>query len=215
MSATGAFDPASCARLRVAAIRQPLDEPRVDAGTVLPVDHRRRRGLSVGAEYVQPGSERMGQDPAAAALQSYLHEHIPLSEAMRVQVVDVQTTTVVLRAPLAPNINHRETAFGGSVSALAILSAWSLLHTRLHAEDVDCQLVIQRNTMDYDLPIAGTFSATAALSDPEDWPRFICMLARKGRSRITVASVLEFEERSVGRFSGEFVAIGRGPRTPA
>lgn len=157
----------------------------------------------------------MGQDPTATALQSYLHEHIPLSEAMQVKVVAAQTTTVVLRAPLAPNINHRETAFGGSVSALAILAAWSLLHTRLRAEDVECQLVIQRNTMDYDLPIAGPFSATATLCEPGDWPRFIRMLARKGRSRITVASVLEFEERSVGRFSGEFVAIGRGARTSA
>lgn len=157
----------------------------------------------------------MVPESTETALQSYLHEHIPLSKAMQVEVAAVQATRVTLRAPLEPNINHRETAFGGSVSALAILSAWSFLHTRLRAEEVECQLVIQRNTMDYDLPIAGLFSATATLCDPEDWARFIRMLARKGRSRITVASVLEFEERNVGRFSGEFVAIGRGAGTSA
>jgi thioesterase domain-containing protein len=127
-------------------------------------------------------------EPATTALESYLHEHIPLSKAMQVEVVTAEATNVVLRAPLEPNINHRETAFGGSVSALAILSAWSLLHTRVRAEGVECQLVIQRNRMDYDLPIAGPFCATASLSDPEDWPRFTRMLSRKGRSRITVAS---------------------------
>ena len=152
-------------------------------------------------------------DLATTDLQSYLHEHIPLSKAMQVEVVAAEAASVVLRAPLEPNINHRQTAFGGSVSALAILAAWSLLHTRLRAERVECQLVIQRNTMDYELPIAGPFSATATLCDAEDWPRFIRMLARKGRSRITVASVLEFEQRRVGRFSGEFVALGRGART--
>lgn len=154
-------------------------------------------------------------EPATTALQSYLHEHIPLSKAMQVEVVAVQATSVVLRAPLEPNINHRETAFGGSVSALAILSAWSLLHTRLRSEGVECQLVIQRNTMDYDLPIAGPFFATATLGDAEDWPRFIRMLARKGRARITVASLLEFKDAPVGRFSGEFVAIGTGARISA
>jgi thioesterase domain-containing protein len=57
-------------------------------------------------------------------LERYLHEHIPLSHAMRVGVVTVDAGTVVLRAPLEPNINHRETVFGGSASALAILAAW-------------------------------------------------------------------------------------------
>jgi thioesterase domain-containing protein len=154
----------------------------------------------------------MLQELTTAALESYLHEHIPLSKAMQVEVVAVQSNAVVLRAPLAPNINHRETAFGGSASALAILSAWSLLHTRLRSEGIECQLVIQRNTMDYDLPIAGTFHATASLGDAEDWPRFIRMFERKGRSRITVTSVLQFEGALAGRFSGEFVAIGNGAR---
>ena len=64
-------------------------------------------------------------------LERYLHEHIPLSKAMGVSVLSVGEEAVTLRAPLAPNINHRETVFGGSASALAILAAWSLLHTRL------------------------------------------------------------------------------------
>jgi thioesterase domain-containing protein len=145
--------------------------------------------------------------PETIALQDYLHTHIPLSAAMHVTVLAVHADAVTLRAPLEPNINHRETAFGGSASALAILSAWSLLHTRLQAEGVERQLVIQRNTMEYDLPIQGAFEATATLSDPGDWAKFLRMLARKGRSRITVGSVLQFGGRAVGRFSGEFVAL--------
>lgn len=154
----------------------------------------------------------MGLELAMTTLQSYLHEHIPLSKAMQAEVIAVQTDAIVLRAPLEPNINHRETAFGGSVSALVILSAWSLLHTKLQREGVECQLVIQRNTMDYDLPIAGPFYATATLNEAEDWPRFIRMFARKGRARITVASVLEFNGAPVGRFSGDFVAIANDKR---
>jgi thioesterase domain-containing protein len=88
-----------------------------------------------------------------AELEAYLHEHIPLSHAMQVAVVELGPDTVVLRAPLAPNINHRETVFGGSASAVAILAAWSLLHTRLTSAGISARLVIQRNTMSYDLLI--------------------------------------------------------------
>ena len=66
-------------------------------------------------------------------LESYLHEQIPLSQAMAVRVVSVSDDSVVLGADLAPNINHRETLFGGSASAIAILAAWSLVHSRLHS----------------------------------------------------------------------------------
>ena len=58
------------------------------------------------------------------SIKEYLYEHIPLSKAMGVEVVEAVSDRVLLKAPLAPNINHRETVFGGSASALCILSAW-------------------------------------------------------------------------------------------
>lgn len=140
-------------------------------------------------------------------LQRYLHEHIPLSAAMQVDVVRVAPDEVVLAAPLAPNINHRATVFGGSASAVAILAAWSLLHTRLRAVGVDARLVIQSNTMHYDLPIAGDFTARSMIETADAWPHFLRMLARKGRARIAVAAVLEYQSVQVGRLHGEFVAF--------
>jgi len=141
-------------------------------------------------------------------LEKYLHAHIPLSMAMQVSVVSVNEEAVVLAAPLAPNINHRETVFGGSASAVAILSAWSLLHTRLVGEGIASRLVIQRNSMSYELPIDGRFTARAFLDRPADWPAFTRMLARKGKARIAASAVLEYGGQVAGRFSGEFVAIG-------
>ena len=140
-------------------------------------------------------------------LEAYLHAHIPLSAAMQVSVAAIDADGVTLRAPLAPNINHRETVFGGSASAVAILAAWSLLHTRMRAEGVVARLVIQSNTMDYALPILGDFTARSALEHPEQWPRFVRMLARRGRARTRVIAVLESDGQVVGRLTGEFVAL--------
>lgn len=126
---------------------------------------------------------------------------------MGVEVVSLDGTSVVLSAPLAPNINHRETVFGGSASALAILAAWSLVHTGLESAGTPCRVVIQRNAIEYDAPVLGTFTARAYLEDAEAWPRFLRTLERRGRARVTVACLLESEGVECGRFEGAFVAI--------
>ena len=145
----------------------------------------------------------------AAELAQYLRDHIPLSNAMGVAVLKVADDSVTLQAPLAPNINHRHTVFGGSASALAILAGWALLHVRLRSAGIASRLVIQRNVMEYERPIAGAFTARAALEHPHRWQQFTSMLVRKGKARVTVLAVLEDMDQVVGRFSGQFVAFGR------
>jgi len=144
----------------------------------------------------------------AIELERYLHEHIPLSKAMQVSVVGVQTDGVTLRAPLAPNINHRETVFGGSASAVAILAGWAFLHTRLVGAGLPSRLVIQRNTMNYELPIAGSFTARSFIQTPAAWESFVLTLKRRGRARLTVSCILEYDGQPAGRLEGEFVALG-------
>ena len=119
----------------------------------------------------------------------------------------VTTDAVVLQAPVKPNINHHETVFGGSASALAILAAWTLIQVRFRAEGLDYRLVIQQNTMEYIQPIPGQFTAHASLEDPEAWQKFTRVLARKGKARIAVSSTLVYANQVNGRFSGKFVAL--------
>ncbi len=141
------------------------------------------------------------------ALQDYLHEHIPLSKAMAVAVETASPRGVRLSAPLAPNINHRDTVFGGSASALAILSAWALLHVSLLEEDLRVRLVIQRNSMSYDLPMPGEFSAEAEPPAPDRWQHFIATLARHKRARLNVRAVVRCAGQKVGELEGDFVAM--------
>lgn len=145
-------------------------------------------------------------------LQDYLHQHIPLSRAMAVSVVEASLQRVVLSAPLAPNINHRETVFGGSASAVAILAAWSMLHMKLSAQNLGSRLVIQRNTMEYELPIDGTFTAVTEAPSDQAWRAFVRVFERKGLGRIEQASVLMYQGQVAGRLTGEFVAFGQGYR---
>ena len=140
-------------------------------------------------------------------LEHYLHDHIPLSRAMQVSVVAVGPNDLTLQAPLAPNINHQETLFGGSASAIAILAGWSLIHVRLATAGIPNRLVIQRNTMHYDHPVTGACTARAFLAAPADWETFTRLLRRRNRARITALCELTGGGLVAGRLDASYVAL--------
>ena len=141
------------------------------------------------------------------ALQDYLYRHIPLTRAMQVEVLEAAPNQVRLAAPLSPNINHRDTVFGGSACAVAIVAAWALLHVRFDTLGVDSRVVIHANTMRYDRPMPGAFTAVAKAPEPASWDRFMRTLERHRRARIALTSTLFYEGAPAGEMSGEFVAI--------
>jgi thioesterase domain-containing protein len=149
----------------------------------------------------------MSSDAPEMLLERYLHQQIPLSAAMGVRVRMATPERVQLSAPLAPNVNHNETAFGGSAAALATLSAWTLLHMRIARAELRARLVIQRSSMEYELPIPGDFDAVCRFSDEIAWERFRATLVRRGRARLTLAAYLVYDARRMAAFEGDFVGL--------
>ncbi|MDB6093126.1 MAG: thioesterase protein [Verrucomicrobia bacterium] len=149
----------------------------------------------------------MRPDPSVAEVEAYLHRHIPLSADMGVSVVACDAQGATLRAPLEPNINHRATVFGGSASAVAILSAWTWLHFALRAAGQEPRLVIQRNSVEYLAPITAVFEARCEALPCEMLGRFIRTLERHGKARAVMPAELRCAGKIVATFSGEFVAM--------
>ena len=150
----------------------------------------------------------ISSESAEMAVERYLHQQIPLSAAMGVRVRMATPERVQLAAPLAPNVNHQSTVFGGSAAALATLSAWTLLHVRMARAQLRARLVIQRSAMEYERPIPGDFDAVCRFSDELAWERFRATLARRGRARLTLRACLIHDARRVATFQGDFVALG-------
>lgn len=144
----------------------------------------------------------------APELENYLHDRIPLSRAMAVRVERVDAAAgVLLRAPLGPNINHRDTVFGGSAAAVATLAAWSVIRTGLQAASLPGRIVIRRSTMEFEKPITADFAAEAAPPPPDEWRKLLGALQRGRMGRIAVRSVLSCDGARVGEFAGEFAVI--------
>lgn len=140
-------------------------------------------------------------------LESYLHERIPLSKAMAVEVRSATPEGVELFAPLAPNINHRDTVFGGSASAVAILAAWCALYVRMRSEQRSGRIVIRRNKMSYERPITGDFTAKAAPPQVAAWAKAVATLGKGRPARVHVTATLECQGEQVGVLEGEFAVL--------
>ena len=151
----------------------------------------------------EPAPRPIGPEELAA----FLRERIPLSSAMAVEVRAAGPDGVELYAPLEPNRNHRNTGFGGSASALAILAAWSALKVRMSAAGLRGRIVIRRNTMSYDRPITAGFTATAAPPEGEAWQKFATTLERGRTARVHVRATLWSEGELVGELDGEFAVL--------
>lgn len=145
--------------------------------------------------------------PDIEAATRYLHEHIPLTLHMQIGVTTIDERGVRLSAPLAPNINHQQTAFGGSVAALATLACWTLVHLRLEELPFASGIVIRRSQMQYDAPIDGDFEAFCPAPDGDTWQRFIDALTQRGKGRIELQSTLYCRGETTAQFTGEFVAL--------
>ncbi len=135
----------------------------------------------------------------------YLHRNIPLTAALGAQVRRIEPGLVEITAPLKPNLNHRNTAFGGSLATLGILSGWALLHLGLRAQSLQARIVIQKSDTDFVAPGQADLAAISQL-DAVRWTKFLASLRRYKRARIAVDTEIHAGGARVVTHTGTYVA---------
>ena len=136
-------------------------------------------------------------------------EGIPLASAMAVEIRRLDEHLLELAAPLAPNRNHMDSAFGGSLQGLATLAGWGV--TLVAAGTPGARHVVIRDAqMRFLAPVSGELLAQATMPTPAASAVFRAALADRGRARLTVPVEIRGPGDSVAaRFIGEFVAFGQ------
>jgi thioesterase domain-containing protein len=143
----------------------------------------------------------------AARLQRYMLDTIPLVHPMQVRVTACDASGLTLAAPLAPNINHERTAFGGSLASLATLACWGYLwllledHPRMH-------MVVNEAVVRYLKPVTGELSARCPAPPEKDLEKFLETLRRRGRARLSLRAEFRQGGALCAEYSGSFVAYG-------
>ena len=123
---------------------------------------------------------------AAQWLQQTLRHEIPLTGAIGLRVVAWDGESLTLGAPLAPNTNHKQTAFGGSLYSVAVLAGWGMLQLKLREQGLDGVVVIHESRVSYRLPVQGDFTATCRIDEPQALERALTLFRRRGRARLAL-----------------------------
>lgn len=140
---------------------------------------------------------------SAASLASAYHRLIPISKAMGIAVKDYDGARLTLTAPLAANVNHQMSAFGGSLFSLAALAGWGLLQLKLTELRLDCNTVIAGGNVAYKRPVFADFDCICEL--PPDWDTIAAGLAASGRASLELTPWITVADETAMTFSGKYV----------
>jgi thioesterase domain-containing protein len=142
---------------------------------------------------------------ALRRLQAILHTEIPISKEIGVTVRAYDNGCLVLRAPLAPNINHQDSAFAGSLNAVAALTSWGLLWLVLEEVALPGTIVIQDSTIEHLHPVTGDFAARCCQPSSDELNRFLMILRKKARARLQLQATISEQDRVAVCFTGRYV----------
>jgi thioesterase domain-containing protein len=141
-------------------------------------------------------------------LQAVLHHEIPLSQQIGLTVGEYDGACLSLRAPLAPNVNHKATAFAGSLTAVATLAGWGVVWLILRERDLRGVIVIQESATEYHLPVGHDFVATCRIPSERVIEHFLSALRRRGKARLPLTVDIRADAGQVAvAFTGSYVAL--------
>ncbi|WP_225540810.1 YiiD C-terminal domain-containing protein [Xanthomonas sp. XNM01] len=137
------------------------------------------------------------------------YRSIPQVLAMQVDVAGYADGRLRLTAPLAPNINDKGSAFGGSLVSLLTLAGWGLTTLQLSQAGLEADVFVADSDVRYLAPLYAALEAEAELEDG-DWAGFVATFRQRGRARCRIrARILLPDGGEATTLSGRFVALAR------
>lgn len=143
----------------------------------------------------------------AHKLQTFMRDHIPITQTMGLEVRRADPTRVTIAAPLAPNVNDKGSAFGGSMASVATLAGWGLVWLKLNDED-GYDIMIRDTQLRYRRPVYAELVATANVLASQ-WQSFESALQARGRARIEISITIDGDEGAAMDMHGTYVARRR------
>lgn len=134
-----------------------------------------------------------------------LFKLIPQTKNLGIQIVKIDGNQITVHGDYALNKNHLNIVFGGSIAAISITTAWSLVQSKIEQAGLKGNLVIKRQEIDYLLPVKTDFECVANFQSEDGWDSFKKTYQEKGRAKIIVTAQIISESKVTSKFQGVFV----------
>jgi thioesterase domain-containing protein len=142
----------------------------------------------------------------AGTLEAHILEHIPLARAMQLAVPRYSGDELEMTAPLAPNINDKGCAFGGSMASLLTLAGWGLIELGLRAQGFDCDIYVGDSQLRYREPVWGELRGIARFAEAGALARVVAAVREQGKGRADVVCEIAGEHGAAATLTARFIA---------
>ena len=132
---------------------------------------------------------------------------IPLLNAMQLSFNRFEDLALTMEAPLAPNINNKGTAFGGSIASICLFGGWAVATLAFTGHGIDnTEIVVYKSEMTFERPARGHLTIRAFIK-PEDFSACLERLqdGDKGRIRMDIHVDLFHDEARCASMRGLYV----------
>jgi thioesterase domain-containing protein len=157
-----------------------------------------------------------GSRAAVRGVNAYLARHVPITQAMGIRLRSCGADGVTMTAPLAPNINDKGIAFGGTLASILALSGWALTDLTLRAAGEAADVLIATAAIEYLAPVAGRIVARCPLPPRDEIAAFLGAYRLRGRARLKLEAFVETGGGKAAHFRGTYLArpTGVGRKVP-
>ncbi len=143
----------------------------------------------------------------ADKLTGFFHEHLPLVRHMELALESYDGKSLVLSAPLEPNINDKQTAFGGSLYNVAVMTCWGMAYLKTQEYGLKCNQVVTKANIDYLSPVRGTLRATCIAPEQAVIDEFIERFNSRGRAKIDLSARITCGGKTAVEFQAQYAIL--------
>lgn len=140
-----------------------------------------------------------------------IFEKIPITMAMGLKVLAVTCEKSQIFCPLAPNINHQHTVFGGSLSSAHFLSCYVWLYSFLNQKKIEGHIVVKESRMEFLKPVDKDFIVTCMAPSQKEQDHFLSTLTRKAKAGLPLHSQVTSDQGLLTSMTAVFVAFKARP----
>ena len=135
----------------------------------------------------------------------YLRQNVPLTRQIDISAGQQTESWFELCAPLTPNLNDKQTAFGGTLATLCTLSGWCIVSDICRDAGLKVDIAVTESPIRFLRPV--TMDPVAAHAYyPEQATRqaFFQALEEHAKARIEIAARIGSGERKSVSFKSEY-----------
>ena len=118
-------------------------------------------------------------------LEQIILQSIPLSNSLGFKLRNLTQDSIIVDAPLEPNLNIHGTAFAGSIYSIGVLTAWGLTTHIISQAGIVADLVIAKASIRYRKPVIDSIQCACSISQSQR-KRFLTSLQNANHGNLNL-----------------------------